>query len=190
MRAATIGCHVELNRDRRTLEYSPSSRSATPTADTFGISPQNDTLSGMPMRCARSSSSSLVCAARPAARSGDSASGTINQGSTLPELQYQQVLDNLAQFADQPVRPALARQPQGRDLPGHRLALRRCGAGPRPAGHLVPAAPSARGPSSPSGGCRRSSTPTELHLLRIAYRRAHGFPTCRRPSSSTSWPTS
>src|SRR3954451_7263705 len=27
---------------------------------------------------------------------------TINQGSTLPELQYQQVLDNLAQFAWNP----------------------------------------------------------------------------------------
>ncbi len=27
---------------------------------------------------------------------------TINQGSSLPELQYQQVLDNLAQFATNP----------------------------------------------------------------------------------------
>src|SRR5436309_15154634 len=27
---------------------------------------------------------------------------TINQGSTLPELQYQQVLDNLARFAARP----------------------------------------------------------------------------------------
>jgi hypothetical protein len=27
---------------------------------------------------------------------------TINQGGTLPELQYQQVLDNLAQFASNP----------------------------------------------------------------------------------------
>ena len=66
---------------------------------------------------------------------------TINQGSTLPELQYQQVLDNLARFATNPSA-----------LPWHvnlregttqitDSTLRGCGAGPRPSGHLVPAAP-------------------------------------------------
>src|SRR3984957_20293212 len=97
----------------------------------------------------------------------------VNQGSTLPELQYQQVLDNLAQFARNPatlpwhvnlregtsqvtdslsggaavdIPPPVTWFPQ---LLGSRTAVAQWGMSP-----VIDA--------------------TELRLLRIAYRRAHG----------------
>ena len=113
---------------------------------------------------------------------------TINQGSTLPELQYQQVLDNLARFATNPALPAMARQPEGGNNAGHRLALRRRGGGHSALRSPGSRSSSARGPPWPSGGCRPVIDATELRLLRIAYRRAHGAPDMPSPDSSTSWP--
>src|SRR4051794_37512645 len=105
---------------------------------------------------------------------------TINQGSTLPELQYQQVLDNLARFATNPsalpwhvnlregttqvtdslsggaavdIGPPVAWFPQ---LFGSRTAVAQWGMSP-----VIDA--------------------TELRLLRIAYRRAHGSPDMPTP---------
>ncbi len=105
---------------------------------------------------------------------------TINQGRTLPELQYQQVLDNLAQFATRPgslpwhvnlkegtsqvtdslsggaavdIGPPVTWFPQ---LLGSRTAVAQWGMAP-----VVDA--------------------TELRLLRIAYRRAHGAPDMPSP---------
>lgn len=100
---------------------------------------------------------------------------TINQGSTLPDLQYQQILSNLALFAANPsalpwhvnlregttqitdsasagavidLGPPVATQPQ---LIGSRTAVAQWGMSP-------------------------VIDPIELQLLRVAYRRAHGFP--------------
>ncbi|WP_435009214.1 hypothetical protein P12x_000464 [Tundrisphaera lichenicola] len=100
---------------------------------------------------------------------------TINQGGTLPELQYQQVLDNLALFSVNPssipwhvnlregttqvtdslsggalvdLGPPVSTQPQ---LFGSRTAVAQWGMSP-------------------------VIDTTELRLLRIAYRRAHGIP--------------
>jgi hypothetical protein len=105
----------------------------------------------------------------------------INQGSTLPELQYQQVLDNLALFAVNPdalpwhinlregtsqvtdslsggaaldLGPPVTWFPQ---LLGSRTAVAQWGASP-----VIDA--------------------TELRLLRIAYRRAHGAPDMPTPA--------
>ncbi len=99
---------------------------------------------------------------------------TINQGGTLPELQYQQVLDNLALFSANPAAlpwhvnlregtsqvtdslsggalvdlgPPVSTQPQ---LFGSRTAVAQWGMSP-----VIDA--------------------TELRLLRLAYRRAHGL---------------
>ncbi len=79
---------------------------------------------------------------------------TINQAGTLPELQYQQVLDNLAQFAANPAAlPWHVNLREGtsqvtdslsggaRWTPDHRSAGSRSF--------------SARGPPWPSGGCHR-----------------------------------
>jgi hypothetical protein len=105
---------------------------------------------------------------------------TINQGSTLPELQYQQVLDNLARFATNPsalpwhvnlregttqitdslsggaavdIGPPVTWFPQ---LLGSRTAVAQWGVSP-----VIDA--------------------TELRLLQIAYRRAHGAPDMPSP---------
>ena len=105
---------------------------------------------------------------------------TINQGSTLPELQYQQVMDNLAQFATNPsalpwhvnlregttqitdsisggaavdIGPPVTWFPQ---LLGSRTAVAQWGVSP-----VIDA--------------------TELRLLRIAYRRALGVPDMPTP---------
>ena len=105
---------------------------------------------------------------------------TINQGATLPALQYQQVLDNLALFATQPgslpwhvnfregtsqvtdsisggaavdLGPPVTWFPQ---LLGSRTAVAQWGMSP-----VIDA--------------------TELRLLRIAYRRAHGVPDMPSP---------
>ena len=114
---------------------------------------------------------------------------TINQASTLPELQYQQVLNNLASFSVNPAAlpwhvnlregttqltdsvtggslvdlgPPAVTQPQ---LFGSRTAVAQWGMSP-----VIDA--------------------TELRLLRIAYRRARAWPRCPIQSSSTNWRTS
>ena len=114
---------------------------------------------------------------------------TINQGSTLPELQYQQVLDNLAQFAVNPsALPWHVNLREGTSQVTDSLS----------GGALVDLGPPA--PTQPQLFGSRTAVAqwgmspvidaTELRLLRIAYRRAHGFPRCRRPISSMNWPTS
>ena len=117
---------------------------------------------------------------RPAARPVGSASGRSTRGARLPELQYQQVLDNLAQFATNPsalpwhvnlregttqitdslsggaavdIGPPVTWFPQ---LLGSRTAVAQWGMSP-----VIDA--------------------TELRLLRIAYRRAHGAPDMPSP---------
>jgi hypothetical protein len=78
---------------------------------------------------------------------------TINQGSTLPELQYQQVLDNLARFATHPESlPWHVNLKEGTSQltdslsGGAALDLGRRSRGSRNS--------SLRGPPWPSGGCR------------------------------------
>ena len=110
----------------------------------------------------------------------------LHHGSTSPEdgqpgvalcqsLQYQQVLDNLAHVHGQPGRTAVACEPERGGHPRSRI---RSLAG-RSLTWVRPRRPSpsssARGPRWPSGECLRSSTPLELRLLRIAYRRASGL---------------
>lgn len=100
---------------------------------------------------------------------------TVNQGGTLPELQYQQVLDNLALFS---VNPAA--------LPWH-INLREgttqitdsasVGAAVDigPPTETLPQIFGTRTAVSQWGGTPVIDT-LELRLLRIAYRRAHGSP--------------
>ena len=122
----------------------------------------------------------LACA--PGCTTGRLRQRTINQGSTLPELQYQQVLDNLAQFATRPgsllwhvnlkegtsqvtdslsggaaldIGPPVTWFPQ---LLGSRTAVAQWGMAFACSGSPIAA------PTAP--------------------------PTCHRPSSSPSWPTS
>ncbi len=110
---------------------------------------------------------------------------TINQGSTVPELQYQQVLDNLARFATRPG-----------SLPWH-VNLREgttqvtdslSGGAALDIGPPVTWFPQLLGSRTAVAqwGMSPVIDATELRLLRIAYRRAHGAPTCRRPNSSPS----
>lgn len=98
---------------------------------------------------------------------------TINQGSTLPELQYQQVLDNLALFAANPA-----------SLPWH-VNLREGTAQVTDSisgGALVDLGPPASTQPQVFGsrtavaqwGMAPVVDATELRLLRFAYRRAHG----------------
>ncbi len=105
---------------------------------------------------------------------------TINQGSTLPELQYQQVLDNLAQFA---VRPG--------SLPWH-VNLREgttqvtdslSGGAAIDLGPPVTWFPQLIGSRTAVAqwGMSPVIDATELRLLRIAYRRAHGAPDMPSP---------
>ncbi len=100
---------------------------------------------------------------------------TINQGSTLPELQYQQVLNNLALFAANPA-----------SLPWH-VNLREGTTqitDSVTAGSLVDLGPPAVTQPQVFGsrtavaqwGMSPVIDATELRLLRIAYRRAHGLP--------------
>jgi hypothetical protein len=99
---------------------------------------------------------------------------TINQGSTLPELQYQQVLNNLALFAANPA-----------SLPWH-VNLREGTTqitDSITAGSLVDLGPPAVTQPQVFGsrtavaqwGMSPVIDATELRLLRIAYRRAHGL---------------
>ena len=79
---------------------------------------------------------------------------TINQGSTLPELQYQQVLDNLAQFATNPsALPWHVNLREGTTQVTDSIrGARRWTSARRSPGSR---SSSGRGPPWPSGGCRR-----------------------------------
>jgi hypothetical protein len=105
---------------------------------------------------------------------------TINQGSSLPALQYQQVLDNLAQFALQPG-----------SLPWH-VSLREgtsqvtdslSGGAAVDLGPPVTWFPQLLGSRTAVAqwGMSPVIDATELRLLRIAYRRAHGAPDMPSP---------
>jgi hypothetical protein len=105
---------------------------------------------------------------------------TINQGSTLPELQYQQVLDNLARFATHPG-----------SLPWH-VNLREgttqvtdslSGGAAIDLGPPVTWFPQLLGSRTAVAqwGMSPVIDATELRLLRIAYRRALGFPDMPSP---------
>jgi hypothetical protein len=105
---------------------------------------------------------------------------TINQGRTLPELQYQQVLDNLAQFAANPAA-----------LPWH-VSLREgtsqvtdsiSGGAAVDLGPPVTWFPQLLGSRTAVAqwGMSPVIDATELRLLRIAYRRAHGAPDIPSP---------
>src|SRR3954452_6406987 len=105
---------------------------------------------------------------------------TINQGSTLPELQYQQVLDNLARFATNPA-----------GLPWH-VNLREgttqitdslSGGAALDIGPPVTWFPQLLGSRTAVAqwGMSPVIDATELRLLRIAYRRAHGAPDMPSP---------
>ena len=105
---------------------------------------------------------------------------TINQGRTLPELQYQQVLDNLAQFATNPSA-----------LPWHvnlregttQLTDSLSGGAALDLGPPVTWFPQLLGSRTAVAqwGMSPVIDPTELRLLRIAYRRAHGIPDAPTP---------
>jgi hypothetical protein len=100
---------------------------------------------------------------------------TINQGSTLPELEYQQVLDNLAQFATNPST-----------LPWHvnfregttQLTDSLAGGAALDLGPPVTWFPQLLGSRTAVAqwGMSPVIDATELRLLRIAYRRALGSP--------------
>lgn len=100
---------------------------------------------------------------------------TINQAGTLPELQYQQVLDNLALFSANP-----AALPWHVNLREGTSQITDSGS----AGALVDLGPPAVTQPQVFGsrtvvaqwGMSPVIDPTELRLLRIAYRRAHGSP--------------
>ena len=105
---------------------------------------------------------------------------TVNQGGTLPELQYQQVLDNLAQFATNPSA-----------LPWH-VNLREgttqitdsiSGGAAVDLGPPVTWFPQLLGSRTAVAqwGMSPVIDATELRLLRIAYRRAHGAPEMPSP---------
>ena len=105
---------------------------------------------------------------------------TINQGSTLPELQYQQVLDNLAQFAMHPG-----------SLPWHvnlkegttQVTDSVSGGAAIDLGPPVTWFPQLLGSRTAVGqwGMSPVIDATELRLLRIAYRRALGAPDMPSP---------
>jgi hypothetical protein len=99
---------------------------------------------------------------------------TIHQASTLPELQYQQVLENLARFAENP-----ATLPWHVNLREGTTQITDSATG----GALVDLGPPAVTQPQIFGsrtvvaqwGMAPVIDPTELRLLRIAYRRAHGL---------------
>ena len=99
---------------------------------------------------------------------------TINQGNTLPELQYQQVLDNLAQFAENPsALPWHVNLREGTSQVTDSLS----------GGALVDLGPPASTQPQLFGsrtvvaqwGMSPVIDATELNLLRVAYRRAFGI---------------
>jgi hypothetical protein len=100
---------------------------------------------------------------------------TINQASTLPELQYQQVLDNLALFAENPEAiPWHANLREGTTQVTDSLS----GGAALDTGPPVTWFPQLLGSRTAVGqwGMSPVIERTELRLLRFAYRRAHGSP--------------
>lgn len=105
---------------------------------------------------------------------------TVNQGSTLPELQYQQDLDNLAQFAAN-----LSALPWHVNLREGTTQITDSAT----AGALVDLGPPAATQPQIFGsrtvvaqwGVSPEIDPTELRLFRIAYRRAVGIPAMPSP---------
>lgn len=100
---------------------------------------------------------------------------TVNQAATLPELQYQQVLDNLALFAENPsALPWHANLREGTTQITDAIT----------GGSLVDLGPPAVTQPEVFGsrtvvgqwGMTPVIDATELRLLRFAYRRAHGSP--------------
>jgi hypothetical protein len=105
---------------------------------------------------------------------------TVNQGRTLPELQYQQVLNNIAQFAVNPAAlPWHVNLKEGTSQVTDSLS----------GGALVDLGPPASTEPQLFGsrtvvaqwGMAPVTDATELGLLRIAYRRAHGLPDMPSP---------
>ena len=105
---------------------------------------------------------------------------TVNQGRTLPELQYQQVLNNLAQFAVNPsALPWHVNLKEGTSQVTDSLS----------GGALVDLGPPASTEPQLFGsrtvvaqwGMAPVTDAIELRLLRVAYRRAHGFPDMPSP---------
>jgi hypothetical protein len=100
---------------------------------------------------------------------------TINQGNTLPELQYQQVLNNLAQFATNPAAlPWHVNLREGTTQVTDSLS----GGAALDNGPPVTWFPQLLGSRTvvAQWGMSPVIDATELRLLRIAYRRAHGAP--------------
>ncbi len=100
---------------------------------------------------------------------------TVNQASTLPELQYQQVLDNLALFAVNPsALPWHANLREGTTQVTDSLS----GGAAVDIGPPVAWFPQLFGSRTvvAQWGMSPVIDQTELRLLRIAYRRAHGSP--------------
>jgi hypothetical protein len=105
---------------------------------------------------------------------------TTNQGSTLPELQYQQVLDNLAQFARSPDSlPWHVNLKEGTTQVTDSIS----GGAALDTGPPVTWFPQLLGSRTAVAqwGMAPVIDPTELRLLRIAYRRAHGVPDMPSP---------
>jgi hypothetical protein len=105
---------------------------------------------------------------------------TINQGGTLPDLQYQQVLDNLAQFAANPAAlPWHFNLREGTSQVTDSLS----GGAAIDLGPPVTWFPQLLGSRTAVAqwGMSPVIDATELRLLRIAYRRAHGAPDMPSP---------
>lgn len=105
---------------------------------------------------------------------------TLNQGSTLPELQYQQVLDNLAQFARHPGSlPWHVNLREGTSQVTDSLA----GGAALDLGPPVTWFPQLLGSRTAVAqwGMAPLIDATELRLLRVAYRRALGAPDMPTP---------
>lgn len=105
---------------------------------------------------------------------------TINQGSTLPELQYQQVLDNLAQFATHPGSlPWHVNLKEGTSQVTDSIS----GGAALDLGPPVTWFPQLLGSRTAVAqwGMSPVIDATELRLLRIAYRRALGVPDMPSP---------
>ena len=105
---------------------------------------------------------------------------TVNQGNTLPELQYQQVLDNLAQFAVNPsALPWQMNLKEGTSQVTDSLS----GGAALDTGPPVGWFPQLLGSRTvvAQWGMAPVVDPTELQLLRIAYRRAYGLPDMPSP---------
>jgi hypothetical protein len=100
---------------------------------------------------------------------------TIHQASTLPELQYQQVLDNLALFASNPAAlPWHVNLREGTTQVTDSLS----GGAALDIGPPVTWFPQLLGSRTAVAqwGMSPVIDPVELRLLRVAYRRAHGSP--------------